>query len=39
MNAMYLGMGFYWLVPISIIGLLVWWLVSSLKEAPSKKRK
>jgi len=39
MNAMYFGMGFFWLVPIAIIGALVWWLVSGLKEAPIKKRK
>ncbi len=39
MNAMYLGMGFYWLVPIAIVGLFVWWLVSSFKEAQIKKDK
>ncbi|VAW98433.1 hypothetical protein MNBD_GAMMA21-804 [hydrothermal vent metagenome] len=39
MNAMYFGMGFFWLVPILIVGLLAWGLASALKEVPIRKRK
>lgn len=38
MSVMYLGMRFFWLVPIAIIGLLIWLLVSTLKNGSSNKQ-
>ncbi len=31
-STMYLGMGFYWFVPLVVMGLFVWLLVSFLKD-------
>jgi len=33
------GMGFFWLVPLSIVGLLIWLLVSLLKNTSNKQQK
>ncbi len=38
-SSMFLGMGFFWLVPVSVIALLVWLLVSLFKGDSSKLNK
>jgi len=39
MDGMFLGMGFFWLIPISIIGIFVWLLVTILKDESGKHEK
>lgn len=36
-NTMIFGMGFFWLVPVLFIGLLVWLLVSLFKDTSNKQ--
>lgn len=36
-SAMYFGMGFYWFVPVVVMGLFVWLLVSLLSDGFSNK--
>ncbi len=38
-SAMFLGMGFFWVVPVLAISLLVWLLVSLFKGDSSKQHK
>ena len=38
-TGMGLGMGFFWLVPVLVIGLLAWFLLSLTKNSSNKQQK
>ncbi len=38
-STMFLGMGFFWLIPVLVIGLLVWLLASLFKDGSGKQHK
>ncbi len=38
-STMFFGMGFFWLIPILVIGLLVWLLASLFKDDSNQQHK